>query len=479
MPTIRWLDRLGRRPGAGVRPPRWRVPAGRLRPAAAPASHEFEAPAIRGLLDAAAARLRLLEVAFNLPMAAALLVGALAVAVPLMRLELAPLAGVALALGLALAGWRLYPALQRPDVVTVARRLDRANALDDLLSSAITVGDSTAGLVAEVRRRAIARAPQISPRSIGGPRLDRNGLAGLGMALALLGLLAAVAIERRDAPIQSTAPDPASGAPAASTPHVDALRAARAELARALDPNAPARAAGMDELARALADEPATRSAGRALAGGDAAGAAAELSELGQRLSRMQPEERASLQAALESMLPEAADDPLLTGPLQDAAQALAEHRLASAAQALEEFGQALQASRSQLANQAELRARMEQLGDELGGAGADPDGDAAPTPGSPSGTAGPVSAPVGSAPVGSVERIRTDGTIEIVPLEPGSEPAALQPRPLELGIDSEPGRNPSAGLLGFAHPAPAPQTPRGLFDDRLLRSYVAGPVDE
>ncbi len=478
MPTTRWRELLARRrparaeSGAGMKSPfRQRPSSAGGGPAARPAPDI--APPLDRLLRQGAGRLQRLEAVANLPMAAAALVGAVAVALALWELGLAPLAGIALAAGLAFAGWLLRPALLRPDAVTVAHQLDRANDLSDLLASAITVGSADTGMVTEVRRRAIARAAQIAPRSIGSWRLDRGGIAALGLALSLLGLFAAIGIDRGRSPVATA--DPARTAAAArATPQAEALRAAQAELAAALDPNAPARAVGMDELAQAFADDPATRNAGRALASGDAAGAAGELSELGQRLSRMTPDERAHLQSTLEQVMPAAAGDPLLAGPLQAAAEALAEHRLASAAQALAELGQALQHSQAQLANQAELRSRMEQLGSELGTTAADSSRTSPPTPGSPTTASGR-----GANPTGSVERIRSDGTIEIVPLRPESDPAALQPRPLELGIDSEPGRNPSAGLLGFAHTAPAPQPPSGFADDRLLRSYVSGPANE
>ena len=446
----------GRRPRSGYRA----VP-----PAAA--------PALLALLDAASGRLRRLEIAANLPRAAAIPLAAAALALPLWQLHLAPLAVLALALGAGWAAWSLAPSLSSPDPVAVARRLDRANALNDLLASALTVNRSEPGMVAELHRRAADRAPEIAPRSVGGWRTDRGGLAGLGLALVLFGIAAGLVIERdRTATL---APEPAEAmASAQATPRAEALRAAQAELAGALDPTAEARAAGLEELARAFADDPATRDAGRAMASGDAAGAAAELSQLGDRLSELTAQERASLQSTLEAALADMAADPLLAGPLSDARDALAEHRLASAANALSELGEALQSAQAQLADQSELRARMEELAEQLGdGTPALPSA-ASETPGSP--TTGSADSAVGA---GSVERIRTDGTVELVPLNPESDPAALQPRPLELGIETDPGRNPSAGLLGFTRTAPATRAPAGFDDDRLLRSYILAADDE
>ncbi len=228
-------------------------------------------------------------------------------------------------------------------------------------------------------------------------------------------------------------------------------------------------------MARAFADDPATRDAGRAMASGDAAGAAAELEQLGQRLSGLTAQERASLQSTLEEALSDMAADPLVADPLQDAVEALAEHRLSSAADALGELGEALQGSQAQLASQSELRERMEELDEQLGGG----------SPGlQPAASEAPGSATAGgegdsAAAQGSLERIRSDGTVELVPLDPESDPAALQPRPLELGIETEPGRNPSAGLLGFARTAPAASPPGGFENDQLLRSYVFAADDE
>ena len=428
-------------------------------------------PELARLLGAAGRRLRRLQVAASLPRAAAALLAGAALAPPLWQLRLEPLALLAPVLGAVLAARLLLPALIAPGAVAVAHRLDRANGLSDLLASALTVEASGPGMVTELRRRAGARAAGIAPRSVGGWRLDRGGVIGLGLALVLSGVAAAAVIERERAP-------GAPGAVAAqageiqATPQADALRAARAELADALDPAADARTAGLAELAQAFASDPATRDAGRAMASGDAAAAAAELGQLAQRLSRMTPDERASLQSTLESGHADMAADPLVAGPLQAAAEALAEHRLASAATALEELGAALQGAQAQLADQAELRDRMEQLDEQLGG-GPAPAPPAAESPGSPTAAA------ADSARTGSVERIRSDGTIELVPLSPESNPAALEPRPLELGIETEPGRNPSAGLLGFARTAPAAPAPVGFADEQLLRSYVLAAGDE
>ena len=425
------------------------------------------APALSGLIGAAAARLRRLQVAARLPRAAAAPLAAAALAIPLWQLELEALAVLSLATGAGLAAWVLAPALSAPDAVAVAHRLDRANALQDLLASALTVERSEPGLVAELHRRAAERASGIAPRSVGGWRIERSGVTTLGLALVLVGLSAALVIERAGPAEPVTGPADSRVA-AQSTPQSEALRAARAELAGALDPAVEARAAGLEEMARAFADDPATRDAGRAMASGDAAAAAAELAQLGQRLSGLSAQERASLQSTLEEALSDMAGDPLMAGPLQDAADALAEHRLASAANALGELGDALQSSQAQLANQSELRERMEELEEQLGGGSPALQPLDSDSPGSP--TAGGGESSAGN---GSVERIRTDGTVEIVPLDPESDPAALQPRPLELGIETEPGRNPSAGLLGFTRTAPAAHAPAGFENDQLLRSYI------
>ena len=451
------------------RPRSGRWPGGRFR--AAPPAGGLP-PALPRLLGAAARRLRRLEVAANLPRAAAVPVAATALALPLWQLRLEALAVLVLAIGAGCAAWVLAPTLAVPDGVTVAHRLDRANGLDDLLASALTVKRTEPGMVAELHRRAAERAPGIAPRTVGGWRIDRGGIAGLGLAMVLAGSAAALVIERDGPPATGTGPAE-SRVSARTTPQSESLRAARAELASALDPAAEARAAGLEELARAFADDPATRDAGRAMASGDAAGAAAELARLGQELSGLSAQERARLQSTLEDALAGMAADPLVAGPLQDAAEALAEHRLASAANALGELGEALQSSQAQLAGQSELRERMEELEERLGGGAPALQPAGAETPGSP--TAGGE----GVATEGSVERIRTDGTVELVTLSPESDPAALQPRPLELGIETEPGRNPSAGLLGFARTAPATRAPAGFENDQLLRSYVLAADDE
>ncbi len=429
-------------------------------------------PALQGLLESAAGRLRRRQVAANLPRVTAVPVAATALALALRQLELGPLAMLSLVLGAGWAVWNLAPVLSTPDPVTVAHRLDRANSLDDLLASALTVKRSEPGMVAELHRRAAERAPGIAPRTVGGWRLDRGGVAGLGLALVLVGISAALVIERG---MPATPGIDPAGAPdsARAVSQSEALLAARAELAGALDPAAEFRAAGLDELARTFADDPATRDAGRAMASGDAAGAAAELGQLGDRLSGMTAQERASLQSTLERALTDMADDPLVAGPLQDAHDALAEHRLGSAADALGELGEALQSAQSQLASQSELRERMEDLEEQLGGGAPALQPAASESPGSP--VAGGDSA----AGEGSVERINTDGTVEFVPLKPESDPAGLQPRPLELGIETEPGSNPSAGLLGFTRTAPAARAPAGFANDQLLRSYIFAADDE
>ncbi|MCY3695403.1 MAG: hypothetical protein OXG77_09390 [Chloroflexi bacterium] len=430
------------------------------------------APALRGLLGSAAARLRRLEVAANLPRATAVPLAATALALPAWQLQLEALAVLVLALGAGWAAWNLAPAFSAPDAVAVAHRLDRANALDDLLASALTVDRSEPGMVAELHRRAGERAAGIAPRSVGGWRLDRGGVAALGLALVLVGMSAALVIERDRAATPATVADLATDSAQAAR-QTEALEAARAELAGALDPAAEARATGLEELARTFAEDPATRDAGRAMASGDAAGAAAELSQLGERLSDLTALERANLQSTLEEALAESAADPLLAGPLEDARDALSEHRLASAANALGELGEALQSTQAQLASQSELRERMEELEEQLGGGASTLQPATSENPGPPSGGGD------NGSGEGSVERIRTDGAVELVPLNPESDPASLQPRPLELGIETEPGRNPSAGLLGFTRTAPATRSPAGIEDDQLLRSYIFAADDE
>ena len=430
-------------------------------------------PALARLLAAAAARLRRLELVAGLPIAAAAFLAGAAAAAPLWQFQLGPVAGIPLAAGLGIAAWRLAPALSAPDPVSVAHRLDSANRLDDLLASAITVQRADPGMVAELHRRAAVSAGAIDPRSVGGWRLDRSGVAALGLSLVLLGTAAAAALEP-DRPAFAGAGSDLSAVASEATPQAAALRAARAELAGALDPDAPARASGLDELARALSEDPATRNAGRALAAGDADGAAAELEQLGQRLSRMTADERARLQSTMENVLPEVAADAMVAASLQAAAEALAEHRMASAANALGELGEALKSSQAQLASQSELRERMEELGEQLGGTEAAPAAGEVAAPGTQS-TAGGESSPTQA----QVERIRSDGSVELVSLDPESDPAGLQPRPLQLGLETDPGRNPSAGLLGFARTAPAAEAPGGFAADQLLRSYLEAAGDE
>ncbi len=382
-----------------------------------------------------------------------------------------------LTIGLGIVGptaWLWYKTRQKPAVIDLARRLDRANQTNELLSSAIAARNASSTMLPEVRRQAELAARQLPASSIGHLRPAPAGGAGLGAALVLFGLLTSLQVD----PGRSAAPTPA---PSNSSPlatdvlpnQKDQMRSAAQQLRTALDPYALERAETLGRIAETLVDEPITRSAGRALAGGDLDAASAELAKLADAIGELNPSERAALQAALASASASAGSDPLLTQPLLSAIEGLEQHRLGSAAAGLDELAAALTGAAQQMAAQESLQSRLQDLDDQLNLSDpvAAPGGD--PTTGGRAPGSGPGLAAPG---VGSIVRISAAGVLEIVPLAAESEPARIERRQLQPGIEKQPDRNPSAGVFGFAQPGPAPRSPNSPEERALLQSYYADP---
>ena len=429
--------------------------------------------ALFDLIDRAAGRARLIALVAGLPTTIAAMLAAAGLAVALARSG--PSWLVPITIGLGIVGptaWLWYKTRQKPAAIDLARRLDRANQTNELLSSAIAARNASSTMLAEVRRQAEIAARQLPAASIG--HLRPTGGAGLGAALVLFGLLASLQVDpgRSADPIQ--APSNSSPMATAVLPNQkDQMRSAAEQLRAALDPYALERAETLGRIAETLVKEPITRSAGRALAGGDLDAASAELAKLADAIGELNPSERAALQAALAGASARAGSDPLLTQPLLSAVEGLEQHRLGSAAAGLDELAAALTGAAQQMAAQESLQSRLRDLNDQLNLSDpvATPGGD--PTTGGRAPGLGPGLAAPG---VGSIARISAAGVLEIVPLLAESEPARIERRQLQPGIEKQPDRNPSAGVFGFAQPGPAPRSPNSPEERALLRSYYADP---
>lgn len=431
--------------------------------------------ALFDLIDRAARRVRLIAFVAGLPTTIAAILAAGGLAIALARSG--PSWLVLGTIGLGIVGptaWLWHNTRQKPAVIDLARRLDWANQTNELLSSAIATRNASSTMLPEVRRRAELAARQVSAASIGHLRPAPAGAAGLGAALIFFGLLASLQVDPgKTVDITQASTDSSPLATVVPSNREDQMRSAAQQLRAALDPYALERAETLGRIAETLVEEPITRSAGRALAGGDLDAASAELAKLADAIGELNPSERAALQAALANASTRAGSDPLLTQPLQTAVEGLEQHRLRSAAAGLDELATALAGAAQQMDAQESLQSRLQDLNDQLDLS----DPVAAPGGAPATGGLAPGPGPGLAAPgAGSIARISAAGVLEIVPLAAESEPARIERRQLQPGIEQQPDRNPSAGVLGFAQPGPAPRSPRSPEERALLQSYNADP---
>ena len=428
------------------------------------------ATALDHLLARAARRARQQQLAAIGPRLGAVGIVAIALTITAVRSEQALLALIMIGAALALLV-RFRPSWRRSERLALALRLDRANGLNELLSTAVAGDGGRSALYAEVLQRAESVSGQIPVASLGPIRPSSRELIWIGAGLALFGFLTALIYIP---PPPSTADEPRYSVPGddgqlAGIPSGQA--AAQAELLSALEPLAGTAQADLAQIASLLAQNPLTRNAGRALGGGDAAAAARALEELAAGLGGLTAAERDQIIDTMAAAA-EQTGDPALAEPLNDLTEALSEGQSLSAAAAIDQLSQAIVAAEQNEALRAEIQSRLEALGGQPAAASLSPDGPAGGTAASAGSGSDSIGGSSSSLANGTIERLGADGTIRIVPLSPTDKPAQLEPRRLDLGEDSEPGRSPSAGMFGFALSAPALSPVRAPESTDLLRAY-------
>lgn len=386
---------------------------------------------------------------------------------------------------LVVAGAALYYRLARPSAGQVAALLDgRLDNRQRVVTAVERLHEDTPSAMVQAQRSSTAdHLAALDPAAVVPLRVPWARLWCSAALLALaVGLVAARAAQSGFTPLQAGAVPVVLLTPqavvAVVTPGDPVALAQQSALAQA----------ALDRLARALSEQSVTQRAADSLRQGDYAGTAARLADVGRQNDQLSA---AAKDALAESLNGAATDTPSalpLTTAEKGAAQALANGQYADIAAALQQLGDAVQATGGQVIAQQDIArsfptatadAQAGQPGSPAQGAGA-----AAQT------TAGAASAGNAATPVAAATGTAlsmTDRVKEIT--EEQGKGAAAQPtsgsapgsqslnKPAEAGQTAQ-ARTSSAGLQAGSTPAPDTTDGNGGTSGGNGHTRVSGPPD-